>query len=104
MPLSIEEVKRLLALPQQNRGRGKKPKDWIDTSVRDYQTWFKLNHKLWDEKTDNYVECSNPNCQDDRTQRQMCAEVSGVLMCRICFLSEYMLVPAGQEQLPTAPQ
>lgn len=102
MPLSSEEIKKLLALPT-NRGRGRHPKDWVDTSVRDYQTWFKLNHKLWDEEREHYAKCDNPDCKDYREGRNqhMVAEVDGTLMCRICFLDGYLLTPKDQLELPT---
>lgn len=91
MPLTPEQIKALLAQPQRRR-----KKNEIDTSVRDYQTWFKLSGKLFDESSpDGRTHCSNPNCIDTRSQ-QMVNNINGVFMCRRCFLDGYMLIPEGQ--------
>lgn len=99
MALTHEQIQKLLALPARNTQRGRKPKGWIDTTKRDYQTWFKLAHKLYDEsQPDKRAICSNPNCQDTRDNK-LVAEVAGHLMCRTCFLSEYMLTVDLQTEL-----
>lgn len=100
MSLSNEQIQKLLAKSNEPKSRGgRKPKGWIDTSSRDYSTWFKLHHKLYDEEAEKFAECSNPNCTDTREGGQAVAEVSGVLMCRICFLAGYMLTSPEQAEL-----
>lgn len=98
MPLSNEQIKLLLALPQ-SQPRGRKPKGYIDTSVRDYWTWFKLNAKMYEEGApDGKPVCSNPNCADVR-QQAMIADVNGVNICRLCFLGGYLLINPQQAEL-----
>lgn len=98
MPLSKAEINRLLALPSR-RGGGKKA--GIDTSSRDYQTWFKLGTKMVDENSQELILCANPDCQDPRAlagagQGIVVAEVNGQYMCRYCFLSGWLLVSEDQ--------
>jgi hypothetical protein len=98
MALSPDQIKILLSLPDK-QARGRKPKGYVDTSVRDYQTWFKLNHKMYEEGApDDKPQCANPNCPDTRN-KQMISDVNGINMCRICFLGGYMLVNPDQTQL-----
>lgn len=86
MPLTIEEVNKLLSLPTRTR----KSKSGPDTSVRDYQTWFKLAQKMIDD--DNTLpECTNPNCPDKREYGAIVATVNGHDMCRLCFLAGWQL-------------
>lgn len=94
MPLSAEDVERLLKLP--SRGGGGRKKSGPDTSVRDFQTWFKLATKMVDEDTKELIPCANPDCQDPRHlagegQGIVCAEVNGQYMCRYCFLDGWLL-------------
>lgn len=98
MALTNAQIKALLKVADKPKQRGKKPKNYIDVSVRDYQTWFKLAHKLMDDETMEPVRCSNPNCPDTR-HRQMCAEVNGVVICRRCFLDGYQTPIEGQLDL-----
>src|SRR4051812_19573411 len=91
MALTPEQIKKLLAMPDKRGGR--KPKGHVDTSVRDYQTWFKLATKMVDEEDpDKRVTCSNPDCLDRRENRtQLCAKIDDQWVCRICFLDSYLL-------------
>jgi hypothetical protein len=101
MALTKEQIKLLLALPPKTRG-GRKPKNFVDTSVRDSQTWFKLAHKLYDsEQPDVPPKCANPDCSDPRpeTVRQLVASVGGVDMCRYCFLEGWQSVNPEQTTL-----
>jgi hypothetical protein len=98
MSLTPDQIKALLAIPSKRGGRGKGGKT-IDTSVRDYETWFKLAHKIMDAEevdgTDN--ECSNPICLDPREGRsRVLAEVNGLVMCRYCFLDGFGSVNTAQ--------
>lgn len=96
MALSHEQVQALLKLPEKSQ-RGRKPKNYIDTSVRDYQTWFKLATKFYESGTSERALCSNPNCPDTRDKKSvLVAEVNDVNMCRICFLNGYMSVNPAQ--------
>jgi hypothetical protein len=96
MALTDEEIAKLLAKQPRNRSGGRTGKGKIiDVSVRDYTTWFALAHKMFDEGTKELIKCSNPNCRDTR-EKQLCAEVHGTLMCRMCFLDGWLLF--GPEQ------
>jgi hypothetical protein len=87
--LSPDQIKALLAIPSKRGGRGKGGKT-IDTSVRDYSTWFKLAHRILDKEDATIENCSNPDCPDPRTSRTiLVAEIDGIEMCRICFLNGY---------------
>ena len=89
MALSPAQIKALLAIPSKRGGRGKGGKV-IDTSVRDYQTWFKLAHKILDKEAVDETGCSNPECVDPRSGRTiLVAEVNGMAVCRYCFLDGY---------------
>lgn len=102
MPLSKEQITALLAQPEPKpKSRGRKPKDYIDTSVRDILTWFKLHHKLMDSETYELSKCSNPNCQDTR-ERQAVAIVNGQDMCRRCFLDGWLSEIDGQTEIGEA--
>jgi hypothetical protein len=90
MSLSPDEIQKILATPQA-QPRVKKPK--IDPNIRDYSTWFKMRHLLLVPDTEETANCSNPHCPKEG---HMVAEVSGVLMCRSCFLLGYGLVEEGQ--------
>lgn len=92
MALTPDQIKALLAKPEQPARR--KKKNEIDTSVRDYVTWFKLAHKMVDEATGDLIKCSNPNCPDTRTT-QLCVVIDEINMCRRCFMEGYGLVSVG---------
>lgn len=90
MPLTPEQIKHLLALPQATgRGKGRKPKNHIDTSIREAVTWFKLGAKMVDQDTQELTKCENPDCTDTRPSH-LVAEVNGKLMCRRCFLNGWL--------------
>jgi hypothetical protein len=98
MSLSADQIKALLALPQKKRG-GKR-KAGIDTSVRDYKTWFLLAHKILDDETGELAKCENPNCPDTRDPyKTVVAMVSGQYMCRICFMEGWMSINPNQTQI-----
>lgn len=86
MPLSAEEIDRLLSLPK--RGGGKKA--GIDTSIRDVQTWFKLATKMVDDDTKELITCENPNCLDVNSLGSVCAMVNDKYMCRRCFIGGWL--------------
>jgi hypothetical protein len=89
MALSPDQIKALLAKPAKRGGRGKGGKT-IDTSVRDYATWYKLAHRILDKEAVDAIGCSNEECVDPRVGRTiLVAEVSGIFMCRYCFLAGY---------------
>ena len=89
MALSPDQIKALLAKPEKKGGRGKGGKT-VDTSIRDYATWFKLAHKILDKEETEVVGCSNESCLDPREGRTiLVAEVNGLDMCRYCFLDGY---------------
>lgn len=87
MPLSEEEINKLLTLPSRRRGKKAGP----DTSVRDYQTWFKLATKMVDEDTKELLHCANPNCLDTDHRGSVVAMVNEQYMCRRCFLGGWLL-------------
>jgi len=87
MPLSDEEIQKLLTLPSRRRGAAKKGPD---TSIRDYQTWFKLATKMIDEDTRELLRCENEDCQDPRGSGIVVAMVNEKYMCRYCFLSGWL--------------
>lgn len=99
--LTPEQIKALLT--KQPKARKSKA---VDTSIRDYATWFKLAPKAMDEEQASY-QCENLNCLDDRPAQvtatgitikvQFTADISGVRMCRRCFLDGWLL--ADPEQL-----
>ena len=95
--LTSEQIKALLTKPEKTKSSTGKV---IDASQRDSTTWFKLAHKLFDEETQETAKCSNPNCCDPRGGKgAVVATVSGVKMCRYCFLDGYMLEIEGQTSL-----
>lgn len=98
MPLTPEQIKLLLAVPEKKKSAGRKSKNYIDTSVRDIATWFKLHHKLQDLDTYELAKCSNPNCTDTR-ERQAVAVINGQDMCRRCFLDGWLSEIDGQVSL-----
>lgn len=102
MPLSNEQIAQLLALPKR-RGGGRRGKTGPDTTVRDYQTWFKLAQKMIDEDTNELIHCENENCIDPRAKAGqggiVCAQVEGKFMCRHCFLDGWLLPVEGQTSL-----
>lgn len=104
-PLSPEQIKALLAKPEKaaraKSGSGKT----IDTSVRDYQTWFKLAHEIFNkEEMENdlvFLRCENPECLDPRdheSHSQVVAMVNSHYMCRLCFLDGWLVF--NPDQLP----
>lgn len=101
MPLSPEQIKALLAVPEKKKSAGRKPKNYIDTSVRTIVTWFKLHHKLMDLETYELSKCDNPNCTDTR-ERQAVAMVNGKNMCRRCFLDGWLSEIDGQVSIDDA--
>ena len=87
MSLSQDDILRLLAKPERViSSKGKK----IDASDRSTQTWFALQHTLFDEEKNESAKCSNPECTDHR-KASVVARINDVLMCRRCFLSGYKL-------------
>jgi hypothetical protein len=99
--LTPDQIKALLAKPQ------RKPKQdkGIDTSVRDYRTWFRLAQHSLDRETGEHAVCDNPDCIDPRPaltspygeiRVQFVAEVSGRKMCRYCFLDGWLLEDPNQ--------
>jgi hypothetical protein len=102
MPLTQEQIDRLLSLPRRTGGRRA---SGPDTSVRDYATWFKLAQKMVDDYTGELVKCHNENCADPRRDTQktvLCVAISGRYMCRHCFLSGWLLGAEGQTTLEQA--
>lgn len=101
MPLDRSKITELLNKSQSSgRGGSRKLKNpgktaagkTIDTTIRDYQTWFKLAHHLFDQETGEPAKCENPDCLDTRNNsKTITVEVSGVMMCRICFLAGWKL-------------
>jgi hypothetical protein len=93
MPLTQEQITALLSIPDRCGGSKKKE---LDTSVRDYQTWFKLATKMVDESTGELLHCTNPDCSDPRAASGqggiVVAEVNGSLMCRYCFFDNWLLI------------
>lgn len=99
MPIDPDKLQRLLELknkPKPRRGGGRK-KSGVDTSVRTYETWFKLHTHVYDNAGEK-LSCDNPNCLDPREDGKvkMIAEVDGVNMCRYCFLGGYGLENPAQ--------
>jgi hypothetical protein len=103
MGLTNDEIQRLLAQPEK-KPRAKRASG-IDTSVRDFATWFKLMHKLFDQSTGERMVCQNPDCHDTRPNAgdpkkgtivaQL--EENGPYMCRVCFLEGWLLDPGSNE-------
>lgn len=103
MGLSADQIAALLAKPQGRQpatGRSKSGKA-IDTSVRNYETWFALAHNMLDQDSGEHLKCQNPNCIDPRPKAPVVAEVSGQYMCRHCFLDGWLQIPTTQSQLGT---
>jgi hypothetical protein len=100
MPLTKEQIQKLLAIPEK---QPRKRKSGPDTSVRDYQTWFALAHKLFDEDTRELVICENPNCEDTRENksRVVTALVNDHYMCRLCFLAGWLIEDPNQMSIGT---
>ena len=98
MPLSADQIKALLALPEKKRGGPRKK--GIDTEVREYKTWFLLAHKMLDDETGELAKCENPNCPDARDPyKTVVAMVSGQFMCRICFLNGWLAINPDQVKI-----
>lgn len=99
--LSKEQIDALLAKPvRQSRRSGARP--GIDTSKRDYDTWFKLYHSIADSETGEPRRCTNPNCADPRDHSkyaQIVAEVNGQYICRFCFFDGYLSENPNQTSL-----
>lgn len=101
MPLTPEEIQRLVALKNKPRGGGGKKKA-IDYNDRSYKAWFALEHTSPDDK----VLCDNPNCNDSNGKKwyegsgltepvQVVADVvteenGTVRMCRQCFTLNWL--------------
>lgn len=94
MSLTKEQIKALLALPQE-KSRGRKPKNYIDTNIREIITWFKIGHKMVDEESGELSKCENPNCTDHRDSH-MVVRISDHNMCRRCFLDGWLADSSGQ--------
>lgn len=96
MALTPDQIKALLAKPEKKGGRSASGKA-IDTSVRTYEVWFKLAHKILDGDDPQIEGCSNENCLDPRVDRAiLLAEVNGLFMCRYCFLDGFGEVSTAQ--------
>jgi hypothetical protein len=101
--LTAEQVKKLLAKPARERGKGKKA---IDPTVRDLETWFKLGPKALDEITAESMRCENENCIDPRppsktstgveVKVQYTVRINGLQCCRFCFLDGWLLPDPDQ--------
>lgn len=92
MALTPDEIAKILKTPEKTPRlpKSKKP----DSSIRDYQTWFKMRHVLIRPDNEETAQCSNPNCSEPK--RHMVADVEGILMCRVCFLNGYALKEIAQ--------
>lgn len=101
--LPPELVKRLLAKPTRKKKE-------IDTSIRDYPTWFSLNPQIHgDVPGESDFTCDNPNCLDDRPPRktstgkevksQFVVVIDGQRVCRRCFMGGWLLENEAQESL-----
>lgn len=99
MPLTNEEIAKLLAGEQQKKRKGGRTAGGkkLDVSVRDYETWFKLAHHMLDQDTGQHLTCDNPNCIDPRPRAPIVAEVNGQHMCRHCFLDGWQLLDLNQQ-------
>lgn len=78
MTFDVDFLADLLKQPERV-SRTRKPKD-----TRDQDTWFKLEHIL-------DSECSNENCisvelNQPKGRKRVVSEVNGHRMCRFCFL------------------
>lgn len=99
--LSPDQIKALLAVKP--KGRGKKKE--IDTSVRDFKTWFALKPQERDENKDE-LHCDNPKCVDPRPatisalgnviKHQHVVVIKGQFCCRYCFLDGWLLIGPDQ--------
>lgn len=103
MPLTNEQIATLLALPKTRRGGKRKPAG-PDTSVRDYQTWFKLAHSFLDDETNELLRCENESCLDPRAlagegKGIVVTQVNGKWMCRHCFLAGWLLDDPDQIEI-----
>lgn len=104
--LSPEQIKALLAVKP--KGRGKKKE--VDTSIRDYKTWFALKPQERDENK-NELKCDNPDCVDPRPgtetalgnliKHQHVVNINGSNCCRYCFLDGWLLNDLKQMELTT---
>jgi hypothetical protein len=103
--LSPEQIKAILAAPQKKRGKKKE----IDTSVRDYATWFALKPQTIDDHH-NDLRCDNPNCVDPRpgtqsnvlgtiVKHQFVVIIDNQKVCRFCFLDGWLLNNPDQDRL-----
>jgi len=97
MPLKPEDIQRLLKEELEKPTRGSKSK--VDTTIRDYRTWFKLATSMIEEGGEP-IKCENPNCQDPRPgDLQVCATINNRLMCRFCFLDGWLLNSENQMRM-----
>jgi len=97
MALTKDQIDALLAKDAQKRTRARKPSiDFSDPTSRTYINWFGLAHKLYDEETQEFSRCGNPNCQDTRTDGNMIVEILGRKMCRLCFIDQWGCTNPGQ--------
>ena len=106
MTLSPEEIQKLLAMPQTRARTKKAGVNLASVESRDFQTWFKLQHRLQDYATGEGMKCDNPNCNDPRVDRtsdtpvmQSIAMVCGQRMCRFCFLDGWLVQLDEQTKL-----
>lgn len=111
MPLTPEQIQKLMNLPKVGRrsgpnknkitGIGNKK---VDITVRNYETWFNVNHVLIDMDTQELVLCDNPNCVDprDKTHGQTVTVINEKRMCRFCFLDGWLITPIEQLELDDA--
>jgi hypothetical protein len=101
MPLDLAKIKELQE-KSRTRGRTKKPTGPIP---RDYQNWFKLQHKMVDIQTGELMHCENEDCEDPRRENNpeyrgiSVAEVNGRFMCRHCFLGGWLTKDEDQLEL-----
>lgn len=105
--LSNEDIKKLLAVKPKKTSGGVKSNKGIDTSVRTFETWFKLGHRLFDENTGEPRGCDNPNCIDPRpsaaSKKQIVVEIApNQFCCRFCFLDGWSQDNSNSDQLKLA--
>jgi aspartate carbamoyltransferase regulatory subunit len=97
MPLDPEKIARLLA--KKNAPKVRRSKNAPDTSIRDMETWFKLQTRMMNNETKELLKCENPNCVDKRHKGILVAEVNGQFMCRYCFLDGWLNEGANPDQV-----
>jgi hypothetical protein len=82
-------INNVIAQPEKTAKKRKN--GGIDTSTRDFATWFKLAHKMLDDDTGDHLTCENPNCVDTRPRAPIVAQVEEKFMCRHCFMAGWLL-------------